>query len=313
METMDRMDPLRSSLATFQRIITLALLAGALLWLLAFRDHGIWWSSAGFVSIVTGYSSFLALELLTQRWINRLDPAPRAAGLQLVRAWMAETLQAPRVFCWRQPFRWRAIPDRLAPADELRGRRGVVFVHGFVCNRGFWNPWLKRLRGTGHAFAAVNLEPVLGSIDHYSQIIDAAVRAVTHASGLPPLLVCHSMGGLAARAWLRDFSSSSRIHRVVTIATPHRGTWLARYSRIRNGQQMAIGSQWLRSLEAAEPGGHLSFICWYSNCDNVVFPVSTATLPGADNRLVAGVAHVELAFHQRVMDDSFALLNELNG
>ena len=43
-------------------------------------------------------------------------------------------------------------------------------------------------------------------------------------------------------------------------------------------------------------------VCWYTNCDNIVFPPSTATLPGADNRLVRGVAHVQLAFVPEVIE-----------
>ncbi|RYF38882.1 MAG: permease, partial [Comamonadaceae bacterium] len=43
------------------------------------------------------------------------------------------------------------------------------------------------------------------------------------------------------------------------------------------------------------------FTCWYSNCDNIVFPTSTAQLQGADNRFVDGVAHVQMAFHPEVM------------
>ena len=72
-----------------------------------------------------------------------------------------------------------------------------------MCNRGVWLHWLGHLRAAGHAHVAVNLEPVLGSIDGYAKAIDDAVRRVTEATGLPPVLVCHSMGGLAARAWLR--------------------------------------------------------------------------------------------------------------
>jgi hypothetical protein len=45
------------------------------------------------------------------------------------------------------------------------------------------------------------------------------------------------------------------------------------------------------------------FTCYYSSCDNIVFPVSTATLPGADNRYVNGVAHVHLAFQPQLCDD----------
>jgi hypothetical protein len=48
--------------------------------------------------------------------------------------------------------------------------------------------------------------------------------------------------------------------------------------------------------------------CWYSNCDNIVFPAETATLPAARNRFVAGEAHVALAFHPDVIEDCLGLL-----
>src|SRR6185369_10614315 len=135
---------------------------------------------------------------------------------ELARAWLRETLIAPIVFCWRQPFRWREVPDRYAAGPGQPARRGVVFIHGFVCNRGFWTPWLKELRARGHPFIAVNLEPVFGSIDEYVPIIEQAVRAIIDATGMPPVLVCHSMGGLAARAWLRAMAANARVHHVIT-------------------------------------------------------------------------------------------------
>jgi triacylglycerol lipase len=39
-----------------------------------------------------------------------------------------------------------------------------------------------------------------------------------------------------------------------------------------------------------------------------VFPVSTALLPGADNRHVPGAPHVALAFHPTVMRESLAMV-----
>ena len=292
--------------------ITLVLLTGAAAWVAWSWDRSPWIAGTGFALIAFGYSAGLAVEFLALRHVNRGDPVPQAGWTELVRAWVAESLQAPRVFGWRQPFRWRAVPDRLGPETELQGRRGVVFVHGFICNRGFWTPWLQRLKVSGHAFAAVNLEPVFGSIDDYVPIVEQAVATVTRVSGLPPVLVCHSMGGLAARAWLRAGSHAGRVHHIVTIGTPHRGTWLGQFSRLPNGRQMALGSDWLRTLEEdatqqSQPG----FTCWYSNCDNVVFPSSTATLPGAENRLVAGAAHVDLAFHPQVLAATLALLARL--
>ena len=298
-----------STLANLLRWILLGLLAGAAIWMVWFWQRSPWIAAAGFALIAVAYSGALAFEFFLLRRVNRGDPVPRADCTALARAWLAETLQAPRVFGWRQPFRWHVIPDRLACEAGFSGRRGVVFIHGFVCNRGFWTPWLRLLRESGHPFAAVNLEPVFGSIDDYVSIVEQAVAAVTLASGLPPVVVCHSMGGLAARAWLRAGPNGARAHHVVTIGTPHGGTWLARWSRVANGRQMALASDWLRQLDNDSAALVLPpFTCWYSNCDNVVFPSSTATLAGARNRLVVGAAHVGLAFHPKVMAATLSLL-----
>jgi pimeloyl-ACP methyl ester carboxylesterase len=211
------------------------------------------------------------------------------------------------IFGWRQPLWWRSPPDWL-PAQPT-GRRGVVLVHGLMCNRGVWLHWLGHLRAAGHAHVAVNLEPVLGSIDGYAKAIDEAVRRVTEATGLPPVLVCHSMGGLAARAWLRAYAADARVHRVLTLGTPHAGTWLARFSHTENGRQMRMNSAWLQALKAQEPPSRAKlFVCWYSNCDNIVFPATVAALPGAQHRLVTGVAHVQMVLDPQVVQ---ACLREL--
>lgn len=302
------MTPVRSTLAWLQQFTTLLLLSCASGWLLWRGERSPWLAVAGAGLIVFGYSLILGLEFIAVRFVSRSDPTPRASWPELALAWLRETVQALRVFCWRQPFRWREVPDRLAPVHDLHGRRGIVFIHGFVCNRGFWTPWLKLMTARGNGFVAVNLEPVFGSIDDYAATIDEAIIAVTAATGLPPVLVCHSMGGVAARAWLRA-SCPARVHHVVTIGSPHHGAWVARFSQTRNGRQMAIGSEWLRALDAdTRKLPHPLFTCWYSNCDNVVSPPLTATLAGADNRLLRGYAHVDLAFCPEVMKATLALL-----
>jgi pimeloyl-ACP methyl ester carboxylesterase len=294
-----------SKLARLQQFTTLSVAACALAWLAWQWPNAPVRAVIGFLLIAMGYSVFLAIEFVALRFVDTKGAVPRPAWRELARAWLAETAAAAVVFNWRQPFRWRAVPDQPAAKPGLSRRRGVVFIHGFVCNRGFWTPWLHEMRRLGHPFIAVNLEPVFGSIDEYAVIVDDAVECITRSTGMAPVLVCHSMGGLAARAWLKT-TTDTRVHRVITIGSPHQGTWLGRFSRVANGRQMRLDSRWLRQL--GEPGATHKFTCWYSNCDNIVFPAVTATLPGADNRLVAGVAHVELAFHPRVMTESLTLI-----
>jgi len=295
-----------SKLARLQQFSTLTVAACALAWLAWQWPHAPVRAGVGFVLIVLGYSVFLAIEFVALRFAGGDGAVPRPSWRELAHAWLGETVAAAMVFGWRQPFRWREVPDQLEAGPALPPRRPVVFVHGFICNRGFWTPWLKEMRRLGHPFVALNLEPVFGSIDDYVAIIDQAVERVTRTAGLAPVLVCHSMGGLAARAWLQAKSADSRVHHVITIGSPHHGTWLGRFSRAANGRQMRLHSDWLRQL--GSPAAVDQFTCWYSNCDNIVFPAATATLAGADNRLIAGAAHVDLAFHPKVMAESLAII-----
>lgn len=276
--------------------MTVGALLAALSWAwLCWRGGHPGWAVAGAVSIVGGYALVLALEFALLRLAHGDDPTPRATPTQLLRAWWGEVRAAPRVFCWRQPFRSRRWPDHLPAAAQ--GRRGLLLVHGFFCNRGVWNPWLQRLRAQGVPYVAVNLEPVSGSIDDYAQILERAVQQLERCTGVPPVIVAHSMGGLAVRRWLAGAGQAgdARVHHIVTIGTPHRGTWLARWALSTNMREMRIDSPWQRLLGTSELAWRpAKFTCFYSHCDNIVFPPATATLPGADNRHLPGVAHVEM-------------------
>ena len=282
-------------LARLQKATTLGglLLAGVWAWL-CWRAGYPGWALAGALLVVGGYALVLALEFSLLRLVHGDDPAPRATASQLLRAWWGEVRSAPTVFCWRQPFCSRRWPDSLPAGSQ--GRRGVLLLHGFVCNRGLWNPWLRRLRATRVAVVAINLEPVFGAIDDYVPQIEAAVRSLEAATGVAPVIVAHSMGGLALRRWWAEHGEDARVHRAITLGTPHQGTWLARFALTRNARQMRRHSRWLQALAAREPAGRAArFTCFYSHCDNIVFPASTATLAGADNRHLGGVAHVHMA------------------
>jgi triacylglycerol lipase len=287
-------------LARVQRLLSLLWVGGTLAWLGAFAAAGRPWAAViGALAIAGAHAWVLAVEFMVLPWINRHDPAPPASAAMLLRAWWAEVRAATRVFGWQQPWRSHAEPDHL-PA-HAKGRRGVVLVHGFLCNRGFWNPWMSRLRAVGVPFVAVSLEPVLGSIERYADTIEVAVRQVIHATGVAPVIVAHSMGGLAVRAWLCAVDADDRVHSVITIGTPHRGTWLAGMGLAHNAREMRLGCDWVDRLGRREAQARRAlFTCFYSHCDNIACPASTGTLAGADNRHVDGKAHVQLAFDETV-------------
>jgi hypothetical protein len=297
------------SLARMQQLTTAAWLLGLLGWV-------AWWTGrgqpvvAGVGALVwlVGHAFWLALTFMMARVVGRNDPAPKASAFQCLAAWWGESCRAPLVFFWRQPFRSQAYPDAM-PA-EARGRRGLLLVHGFVCNRGFWNPWLRQFTAQGVPVAAVSLEPVFGAIDNYVAQLEAAVKRLELATGEKPLLVGHSMGGLAIRAWMQAHDGAARVCGVVTLGSPHQGTWLGQWAFSANGRQMRLGSDWLARLAASETASSRSlFLCCYSHCDNVVFPASSACLPGAQVCHVPATAHIDLIHHPRVMAQVQACLD----
>jgi hypothetical protein len=250
----------------------------------------------GTAFLLTLHAGVLGLELVFSYFVSRRDSVAPASVRALLCAWAVECVTGLRVFCGRQPFRYQSESDFLPPPGSAVVARGVLLLHGLVCNRGVWNPWLRALRERGIPVLAPSVEPPFGLIDSWLPAIDAAVHRLHAATGRPVLIVAHSLGGIAVRAWLRQGGDPALVQHVITVGSPHRGTWLARFGLSPNARQLRLDSPWLRALardEAVAPHG-VPFSCYFSDCDNVVFPPSAAMLPGADNRLLRGWAHVDL-------------------
>lgn len=178
----------------------------------------------------------------------------------------------------------------------------VLLLHGYGCNSGFW-AWLTPLLDQARiSHATLDLEPVTGSIDGYAGAIEDAARALCEASGSARLVVvAHSMGGLAARAWMRAYGTA-RVARVITLGTPHHGTALASMGIGQNAAQMRHGGAWLRALADSEPPATralvTSIFSWH---DNIVSPQASGQLEGARNVAFGGIGHVALGSNARIL------------
>lgn len=287
---------------------SLALVASALAWFGYFLACGQpIFALGGAVLIGFGYALILGLEFVLLALFGRDGSISPAPARHLLGAWVKELVHSPVVFAWRQPFREAAEPDSLS-GTSLAKRHGVLLVHGFLCNRAIWNPWMRILRRSGVPFAAVNLEPPWSPLDVLVPVVGHAVDRMFAATGLPPVIVAHSMGGLVVRAWHAEPTNAARVAKIVTIATPHHGTWLGCIGWTPNARQMRSGSEWLKALAAREaPPTYRKFICYFGNCDNIVFPTASATLEGADNRHLDVTPHVQMVYHAAVLAEVLRL------
>jgi triacylglycerol lipase len=294
--------------ALIQRYVVAALALGATSWgIFAWSTYGAWCALMGALAMLNLQAVFLGIEFFVLLpFSGRGDVNEGHPPLRLrLQAWWRELWTSHLVFSWRQPFRTEAEADHL-PSSAM-GFRGVLFLHGFYCNRALWNPWMQELRRREAPFIAVTLEPAFGSIDDYVAQIDEAVKRLYLATGVTPLLVGHSMGGLAIRAWWRAHATTAfeRVDRVITIGSPHQRTLTARFAHGLNAYQMRPHSEWLIQLAGDEShdSRHARFTCFYSDCDNIAMPMSTGRLEGADNRHLPALSHVALAYAPEVFNE----------
>lgn len=225
---------------------------------------------------------------------------PAAMSMMLSEFWFS-MLCWFRLFPFARPYACDFDEDDACP---------VLLLHGYGANSGFWQRLHQRLAANRIAHCAADLEPVMGSIDGYAdRIEEAAARLLAANRASSIILVCHSMGGLAARAWLRRYGHG-RLARVITLGTPHAGSLLASYGLGINARQMLPASawnheerHWLSALAESEAVSVRSlFVCLWSRHDNIVMPQSSATLQDAKNIALEGVGHVALGFDAHVLD-----------
>lgn len=193
----------------------------------------------------------------------------------------------------------RFVLKRDAPPRPSTGTVPMLLIHGYCSNRGFWW-WLKpRLEARGCSVGTLSLEPMFGSIDGYAQQVARRVDALCRETGAERImLVGHSMGGLVCRAYLRRYGAS-RVCRLLTLGTPHRGTVLARLGIGRNSREMEPGNAWLRELEVSPL--QVPCIAYYSTHDNHIVPYDSGALQGADNRPLAGVGHLAMSISPLIL------------
>lgn len=242
----------------------------------------------------------LAVVLLTFALARSGGNPPPLGPARFLRMVAAEYLAFIILFVIVIPFeRFWLGPDRLGHCAARR--TPLLLIHGYQCNRGFWF-WLRRkLEAAGWTVATHSLEPIYADIDSYADGITRRIDEVLAATGARQvIMVAHSMGGLASRAYLRRHGGN-KVARLVTLGTPHRGTLIARLGLGRNARQMCIGGSWLTGLAAGEvlPPGSVSIL---SPHDNYVFPQPVASmLAGAETIALPGIGHVGMALSPRLL------------
>ena len=228
------------------------------------------------------------------------SPAPRLSAGQQLRMVIAEYLAFLLSFIVVMPFErlWMP-PDRLRPCA-----RPIILVHGYSCSRSVWW-WLRgKLEAAGHTVASVNLYPPYTSIGKLVPLLNQRVDEICRTTGAERVvLIAHSMGGLVCRSYLARHGKQ-RVERLITIASPHAGTELARIGLGQNAREMETGSLWLRDLATEDvPVPTISIRTAH---DNYVIPQDNQRLPGGIDIELAGIGHLAVLYSRRTAAELIA-------
>jgi pimeloyl-ACP methyl ester carboxylesterase len=156
-------------------------------------------------------------------------------------------------------------------SDRAREQRTVVLIHGYLSNRAAMFPLAAylRLRGFGQ---------VLTFNYRSSQGVERSARELRaflarHVRGGRIDLVCHSLGGLVARAYLQELGGARRVDRCITLGTPHSGTYNSYWLTSRVGNELRPDSPVLGRLrKSRRNAAAVRFTSIVAGSDNLVIP-----------------------------------------
>jgi triacylglycerol lipase len=200
--------------------------------------------------------------------------------------------------------------------DPSIPRRPVLLVHGWVHNRTAFLLMQHALRRAGlgpvHTFEYPSFS---GDLDQIARRLAPVVeRLVGNAPQDTCVLIGHSVGGLVARQYVQEFGGDRLVDTVVTLGTPHRGTYTAYCGLGPVLEQCRPDSEYLRRLDSTARPGRTRWISYYSDLDLMITPVVSAKLlhPAlrATNVRARDIGHLSLLLSRWVLADLIGRLEE---
>lgn len=188
----------------------------------------------------------------------------------------------------------------------------VVLIHGIWDNARTLLRLDEALGAAGFGTTMVTLSPNDARIPlgTYAAQVHQQTEAAL-ADGRPYAIVGFSMGGLVARAFLRDHGDPARLRTFVSIASPHRGTWTAYLRRAPGVCDMRPGSAFLRELDAdASRFASTRWVTIRTPLDLMILPSGSSCLPWAQNHCHYVPLHPLMVRDRRVINAVISSLRD---
>jgi triacylglycerol lipase len=200
--------------------------------------------------------------------------------------------------------------DRVEPTPK----RPIIIVHGYLASKEMMLPMRMRLERAGFEAHVAQLPALLlGKIEPTAGLLASEIDRILggYPGGQQCDLLGVSLGGLLALRYLQKFRGDRRVHRYITVGTPHMGSNAARAAVLLLGRISPAAHQLLPDsdliqglLREGVPEG-VQAMSIYATRDTMA-PPSQCALDGAENVEILGslppMTHQGLVISGEVID-----------
>lgn len=192
----------------------------------------------------------------------------------------------------------------------------VVLVPGYRDNSVVFRRLTHYLHEEGFKVHPLTLHPSDGRVplNRLAEQVEHYV-STTFPNGDVLNFVGFSMGGIVVRYYLQRLGGLARAERLVTLGSPHRGTWMAYYSGRPGVRQMRPGSPFLQDLAQDEAQlDQIQFTSIWTPLDLTIVPSSSSVIPTGQHKRLLVPYHRALVTDVRSLQSvADALLEPLQG
>ena len=195
---------------------------------------------------------------------------------------------------------------------EENGGRTVVLVHGIFDTPRLFRRMARHLNGLGFRTLVPQLTPRSAACG--LDVLAARLREYLEeqlAAGERFDLVGFSIGGLVSRYYTQRLGGVERVRRLITIASPHHGTWTAYALPNRGCRQMRPRSEFLLDLNReAAMLERVGFVSIWSRMDLMIVPARSSRMGVGEEFTVPVPIHPLLAVSRHSVELVGRLLKE---
>ncbi len=183
----------------------------------------------------------------------------------------------------------------------------ILLIHGLIDNRSIFTILRRGLRHRGFGrLETINYSILTGDIRTAAANLGAEVERLVRETGYERIhVIGHSMGGTIARYYVTRLGGDRHVHTLVTLGTPHAGTYSAYGIATRLTRQLRPGSSLMQEMDQPVKDCQTRFIVYWSDLDQVVMPPRNAAMHHEDlnvhNIELHGVGHMSLPITSSVV------------